>query len=778
MESQALRSIVRRLRQVTAPSIGAMCSDAELVRAFGLRREPTAFEQIVRRHGPMVLGVCRRVLRESADADDAFQATFLVLVLKAASLNRPERLAGWLHQVAHRTSRKLRATRLRRSRNQVELADVPGESPADIVWRELRPIFDDELNRLPDKLRLPAVLCFLEGHSKGDAARSLGWPEGTLSGRLQQARERLRLRFAARGLTLSAGTLAVALFEAAGSVAVADSLLASTLQHAAIGSTASAAIRSLADGVTQAMFMTKIKVVAAAVLFTGMVGTGTGVVFVPGSGPGEIVAGEPAKDLQPKQAPVKRDIKTETVSPASDAKERKLKALRAQAERLGPLVEKGVYSRTEWDELQTEIQILAADLEKVPADLDRAMQRQELELLKERVAWEERMVKKGFLAESQAKKTRLEMQRAEAALAKLDSPKTADPRRAAMDALISKLQEIVERTKEGVRKGIVPEQELLNAEATLARYKFESAELAARPSAADPKKSDEQRAAYEKTVQKLEEIVNKTAEGVRKGIVPEQELLNSEATLARYKFELQELPYRLTAETPKVTAQMRAAMEAVVQKMEQIVEKTAEGVRKGIVPQQELFNAERSVLEYKFKLAALTDAANAEQKKDTKATLADRLKTDIDHKERELARAEVLFKQKAISQEEVRRLRIDLGQLKANAAEVAGDFDGAVKHSDGVVGEWEAILSMYRTIMERGATSRAELRAVEVAVAEARVAALQANVRKQLAQVVALREQELRDARALFDGKAISAEEVRTIERALTAARARLAEGR
>ena len=141
MESQALRSAVRRLREVvSAPSAGP---DAELLRAFTNRRDAGAFEQIVRRHGPMVLGVCRRVLRDPADADDAFQATFLVLVRKAGSLRAPDRLAGWLHQVAHRVARKARALRVKRFRREGELFDVPaGEPPAEILWRELRPIFD------------------------------------------------------------------------------------------------------------------------------------------------------------------------------------------------------------------------------------------------------------------------------------------------------------------------------------------------------------------------------------------------------------------------------------------------------------------------------------------------------------------------------------------------------------------------------------------------------------------------------------------------------------
>src|SRR5262245_19438844 len=123
MESPALRSAVRRLRQVIAPSPAG--PDSELLRAFATRRGAGAFGQLVRRHGPMVLGVCRRVLRDPAAADDAFQATFLVLVRKAGSLRAPDRLAGWLHQVAHRTARKVRALRLNRARREGELFDVP-----------------------------------------------------------------------------------------------------------------------------------------------------------------------------------------------------------------------------------------------------------------------------------------------------------------------------------------------------------------------------------------------------------------------------------------------------------------------------------------------------------------------------------------------------------------------------------------------------------------------------------------------------------------------------
>ena len=160
------------------------------------------------------------------------------------------------------------------------------------------------------------MLCLLEGHSKADAARTLGWPEGTLSCRLQRARERLRARLAARGLTLSAGALAAALFEGAGAAAVPDWLIESTLRGVWTPAAAARA-RALADGVTQAMFLTKVKMVAAAVLVVGVVGTGTGVAIVPGAGPGPVMGDEPAKDA--RQRPLPRPFRADPRTLFKDA---------------------------------------------------------------------------------------------------------------------------------------------------------------------------------------------------------------------------------------------------------------------------------------------------------------------------------------------------------------------------------------------------------------------------------------------------------------------------
>jgi RNA polymerase sigma factor (sigma-70 family) len=153
----------------------------------------------------MVLGVCRRVLGNDADADDAFQATFLVFVRKARGLARPEQAAGWLHAVALRVARKARATRaLRREREgaAVENLDVQGPASADPAARDLRRTLDEELDRLPEKYRLPIVLCELEGRTLEEAAQLLGWPKGTVAGRLSRGREILRKRLSRRNVGL------------------------------------------------------------------------------------------------------------------------------------------------------------------------------------------------------------------------------------------------------------------------------------------------------------------------------------------------------------------------------------------------------------------------------------------------------------------------------------------------------------------------------------------------------------------------------------------------
>ncbi len=272
--------VVQRLHKLLALGVAAEQGDVELLRRFTAAGDSAAFAALVRRHGPMVLGVCRRLLRESSDADDAFQATFAILMRKAASLSHPERLAGWLFQVAYRTARRARTARAQRRSRELPLEDVAVETPiAEFIWRELQPIFDEEVNRLPERLRLPIVLCFMEGRSKRAAAQLLNWPEGTVSSRLQRARELLRGRLARRGVTVPAGALSLALVQGTTSAVVPTSLLTVTIQSASLiatGSALPAPVAILAHGVIHSMLITKLKVIAVLALTVGIVGGGTG----------------------------------------------------------------------------------------------------------------------------------------------------------------------------------------------------------------------------------------------------------------------------------------------------------------------------------------------------------------------------------------------------------------------------------------------------------------------------------------------------------------------
>jgi RNA polymerase sigma factor (sigma-70 family) len=205
----------------------AMMTDAELLHALA-RRDPAAVEAIVRRHGPLVLRVCRDVLGDPDDADDAFQATFLVLVRKAGSIRQPDALGRWLYGTAHRIAVRARvAARRRRARERGGM-EVSAMAPAPVAddHHEVRPILHDELGRLPERLREPLVLCYMEGCRYEEAARRLEVPLGTLKARLGRGRELLRSRLARRGVAVSAVLLLLLLSER--SEAVPAPLVAST----------------------------------------------------------------------------------------------------------------------------------------------------------------------------------------------------------------------------------------------------------------------------------------------------------------------------------------------------------------------------------------------------------------------------------------------------------------------------------------------------------------------------------------------------------------------
>jgi RNA polymerase sigma factor (sigma-70 family) len=208
--------LVRCVRHIAAVSAAADSSDAALLERFVCLGDEAAFAALVRRHGPLVLGACRRVLGDWHLAQDCFQVTFLVLARKAGSLRRPDALGPWLHGVATRTARKARAQIIRRRCKERQIA-VPErtEDGEDVVWRDLRRVLDESVAGLPERYRLPFVLHYLQGVTVSEVARRLGWPRGTVATRLARARERLRARLSRHDPGLSAGCLLGVLSEAA-----------------------------------------------------------------------------------------------------------------------------------------------------------------------------------------------------------------------------------------------------------------------------------------------------------------------------------------------------------------------------------------------------------------------------------------------------------------------------------------------------------------------------------------------------------------------------------
>ena len=240
--------------------------DAELLGRFVERRDETALAVLVKRHGPMVWGVCRRLLGHH-DAEDAFQATFIVLVRKAASVKPREMVGNWLYGVARQAALQVRTAARRRAR-EVQVAQIPDtEAPQD-RWADVRPILDEELSRLPDHYRAVIVLCDLEGRSRKEVASQFGCPEGTVASRLARAREMLAKRLAARGVALSGGALALSQNVSAG---VPTSVVMSTIKAANLGQVP-VKVAALAEGVLKTMLLTKLKSVTAILVVAAIVG--------------------------------------------------------------------------------------------------------------------------------------------------------------------------------------------------------------------------------------------------------------------------------------------------------------------------------------------------------------------------------------------------------------------------------------------------------------------------------------------------------------------------
>jgi RNA polymerase sigma factor (sigma-70 family) len=259
--------------------------DGELLEEFIRCHDELAFEALVRRHGPMVWGVCRRILQNETDAEDAFQATFLVLVRKAGGI-RPRGMVGnWLYGVAQNTARKAKAMNQKRHVKEREASErVLPKASAEDVWERLQHLLDQELPALPDKYRTAIVLCDLEGKSIKEAANQLGWPQGTLATRLTRGRALLAKRLARHGLAVAGGGLAALLSRSAASASVPASLIRTTIRSASLfwagqattpGAT-SAQVAALTEGVLKMMLITKLKhaaLVLLALCALGVAGT-------------------------------------------------------------------------------------------------------------------------------------------------------------------------------------------------------------------------------------------------------------------------------------------------------------------------------------------------------------------------------------------------------------------------------------------------------------------------------------------------------------------------
>jgi RNA polymerase sigma factor (sigma-70 family) len=212
MTQARLRPVVRHLRHLAGATPLHQRTDAELLQRFLADREEAAFGALVERHGRLVLGVCRQVLRHEQDAEDAFQATFLVLARQAASIRRTEAVGSWLYRVAHRIATKAGTAMARRRIHERRTDPIAAREPsAEASWREVQAVLREEVDHLPEKYRAPFVLCCLEGRSGAEAARHLGWKEGTVTGRLTIARRRLQGQLARRGITLAAVLAGLAL---------------------------------------------------------------------------------------------------------------------------------------------------------------------------------------------------------------------------------------------------------------------------------------------------------------------------------------------------------------------------------------------------------------------------------------------------------------------------------------------------------------------------------------------------------------------------------------
>jgi RNA polymerase sigma-70 factor (ECF subfamily) len=356
MAGRQLGAALRHLHGLAAARDGERYTDGELLDQLDGPGAEGAFAALVRRHGPLVLGACRRVLRDAHEAEDAFQAAFLVLFRRARRLDRRRPLAGWLYTVAVRAAQKARAAGLRRRRRERLALTAPRASPAAEAGVEnLRPVLDEELSRLPERLRGPVVLCYLEGKTTAEAGRLLGCPAGTVKSRLARARALLRAALLRRGVAPALAGLVTHEARAA---------VPAPLLHAAVRCAfrpvGGAAAVTLAKGVLQAMCRTRLKMAAAALLAFAAMAVGAGTFLSPAwpPGPATARASGPKADPAPASAPV-------ALSPAEDESTRYVRLFGRVRGLLGEFFEVG-YANMYDGRIETRPRVLPA-LGRFPA---------------------------------------------------------------------------------------------------------------------------------------------------------------------------------------------------------------------------------------------------------------------------------------------------------------------------------------------------------------------------------------------------------------------------
>jgi RNA polymerase sigma factor (sigma-70 family) len=395
---------------------GAGLTDGELLECFVRGRDEAAFAALVQRHGPMVWSVCRRLLTSHHDAEDAFQATFLVLVRKAGAIASRELLANWLHGVAHRSALQARTAAAKRRLRERQVSELPEAAARPYAPDDdLSPVLARELGGLPDKYRVAIVLCDLEGKTRAEAARQLGWPEGTVAGRLARARALLGRRLARRGIVLPSAALATALARETAVAGVPAPLIASTKKAAmalaagpatAVGAL-SAPVAALTEGVLHAMLLPKLKVAMALVVIAAIVSAG-----VVGVAHHQLLAAGPQQESSPKTESAPRGgaalAGTGQIlkKPEESAKDAYLKAKLLQTELDMRLREYEVlrrklaeYQAREASDREDRLQALHQDAAKLRdlllvQDRDKVKLQVEMEFLREELAkWKARYVK-------------------------------------------------------------------------------------------------------------------------------------------------------------------------------------------------------------------------------------------------------------------------------------------------------------------------------------------------------------------------------------------------